>query len=108
MPITKNGRPRTVPVSKRAIEVLAGLSRSSDGRVFPIARWALEQVFAGACQRAGLVNFRFHDLRHTAITWMAKKVPNLIELASITGHSNLSMLKRYYHVTAEELALKLG
>lgn len=108
LPLTKNGRPRTVPLSKRAIEVLEALPRSIDGRVFPIARWTVEQVFSGACVRAGLDDFRFHDLRHTATTRMAKKVPNVIELAAITGHSNLSMLKRYYHVTAEELALKLG
>lgn len=108
LPITKNGRPRSVPLSKRAIEVLQALPRSIDGRVFPVTRWAMEQVFSGACQRAELVDLRFHDLRHTATTRMAKKVPNLIELSAITGHANLSMLRRYYHVTAEELALKLG
>lgn len=108
LPMTKNGRPRSVPLSTKAIGVLTGLPRSIDGRVFPVARWTLEQVFAGACQRAGLVDFRFHDLRHTATTRMAKKIPNLIELSAITGHANLAMLKRYYHVTAEELAIKLG
>jgi integrase len=108
LPITKNGRPRSVPLSSKAVEVLQTLPRSIDGRVFPVTRWAMEQVFTGACQRAGIADFRFHDLRHTATTRMAKKVPNLIELAGITGHANLSMLKRYYHVTAEELAMKLG
>ncbi|MCE1182498.1 MAG: hypothetical protein LWW81_09375 [Rhodocyclales bacterium] len=39
---------------------------------------------------------------------MARKVPNVVELASVTGHSSLQMLKRYYHPHAEEIALKLG
>jgi integrase len=108
LPMTKNGRPRSVPLSSKAIEVLSVLPRSIDGRVFPIARWTVEQVFAGACERAGIAGLRFHDLRHTATSRMATKIPNLIELSAITGHANLSMLRRYYHVTAEELARKLG
>ncbi|ONJ17309.1 tyrosine-type recombinase/integrase [Burkholderia cenocepacia] len=53
-------------------------------------------------------DFRFHDLRHQAITNMAKKIPNVIELSRISGHSNLKMLARYYSTRPEELALKLG
>jgi hypothetical protein len=39
---------------------------------------------------------------------MAKKLPNLIELAAVTGHKDVRMLARYYHPKAEDLALKLG
>lgn len=106
--ITKNGQPRSVPLSWKAVGVLKSMPRSIDGRVFPIEYWTVEHVFEGACRRAGILGLHFHDLRHTATTRMAKKVPNLIELSAITGHANLSMLKRYYHVSAEELALKLG
>ena len=105
---SKNGRPRDVPLSSRAVDVLLALPHSIDGRVFPISRWTVEQVFEGARDRAGLENLRFHDLRHTATSRLARKVPNVIELAAITGHSNVGMLKRYYHITAEELAQKLG
>ncbi|MDD5250476.1 MAG: site-specific integrase [Rhodocyclaceae bacterium] len=108
LPITKNGRPRAVPLSSRALSTLGCLPRSIDGRVFPVARWTVEQVFEGACSRAGIENLRWHDLRHTATSRLAKKVPNVIELAAITGHSNVGMLKRYYHITAEELALKIA
>ena len=38
---------------------------------------------------------------------MAKKLPNLIELSSVSGHKSLKMLQRYYHPDAEELARKL-
>ena len=39
---------------------------------------------------------------------VAKKLPNLIELAAVTGHKDVRMLARYYHPKAEDLALKLG
>jgi predicted RecB family endonuclease len=39
---------------------------------------------------------------------MAEKLPNLIELSAVTGHKSLSMLNRYYHPSAENLARKLG
>ena len=51
---------------------------------------------------------RFHDLRRTAITRMAEKLPNVVELAAVSGHKSLMVLKRYYQPTAEALALKLG
>jgi integrase len=108
LPITKNGKPRTVPLSPRALEVLRALPRAIDGRVFPITRWTVEQVFERARRVAGIEDFRFHDTRHTATTRLARKVPNVIELAAITGHSNVAMLKRYYHVTADELAQKIA
>lgn len=70
--------------------------------------FTLDAAFKRAIQRAGLVNFHFHDLRHTAITAMAERLPNLIELSAVTGHKSLAMLKRYYHPDVAELAKKLG
>lgn len=68
----------------------------------------LAAAFKRATVRACLDNFRFHDLRHTATSRMADKLPNVIELAAVTGHQSLQMLKRYYHPNAEVLAKKLG
>ena len=107
LPMTKNGRPRSVPLSTRAIGVLTGLPRDPSGMVFPITDMAMEAAFRKACKRAGIDNLRFHDLRHTGTTRMAGKLPNAIELAAVTGHQTLQMLKRYYHPSAEALALKL-
>ena len=53
-------------------------------------------------------DLRFHDLRHEATSRQTEKLPNLIELASVTGHKDLQMLKRYYHPRVEDLAKKLG
>ncbi len=105
---TKNGESRNVPLSSRAIAVLEHLPRSIDDRVFPTTEDALKKAFSRTCERAGIEDFHFHDLRHEATSRLAEKLPNLIELASVTGHKDLRMLKRYYHPRAEDLARKLG
>ncbi len=61
-----------------------------------------------ATKLAGLIDLRFHDLRHVATTSLAKRLPNVIELAAVPGHKSLHMLKRYYHPDAADLARKLG
>jgi len=106
--LTKNGQSRTVPLSTRAIETLQALPRSIDGRVLPVNFAALETNFKRARERAGLKDVRIHDLRHTAATRLAEKLPNLLELSAVTGHKSLAMLKRYYHPNPELLAEKLG
>lgn len=108
LPMTKNGSTRTVPLSLKAVATLAALPRDSDDRVFPLSEMAMEAAFRRACTRANIVNLHFHDLRHTATSRMAEKLPNVIELASVTGHQTIQMLKRYYHPKAEMLAKKLG
>jgi integrase len=105
---TKNGESRCVPLSTAAVEVLRGLKGDDGKPVFPVTAWAVAAAFKHATVRAGLAYFRFHDLRHTAITAMSGKLPNVIELAAVTGHKSLKMLQRYYHPRAEDLALKLG
>jgi integrase len=108
LPVTKNGEGRYVPLSSRAVAILEGLRRSLSGYVFPIKPQTVAAAFMKASDRAGLGDVRFHDLRHTATTALANKLPNLIELSSVTGHKSLSMLKKYYHPKASELARKLG
>lgn len=108
LPDTKNGTRRVVPLSSRAVEVLRALPHSIDGYVLPISKAALHLRFKQACLRAGIEGLRFHDLRHTATTRIAAKLPNLAELSAVTGHKSLQMLKRYFHPDAEDLARKLG
>ena len=105
---TKNGDRRVVPLSSKAIEILQKTPRSLCGRVFPLSRAAQAKAFKEALKRSKLDDLHFHDLRHTAITNMARKLPNVIELAAVSGHKSLRMLQRYYHPDAVELAAKLG
>lgn len=108
LPNTKNGDSRTVPLSSSAVHILADLPRHISGAVIPVKYFTLEAAFKRGVRRAGLDGIRFHDLRRTAITRMAEKLPNLIELAAVSGHKSLMVLKRYYKPNAAELAKKLG
>jgi integrase len=108
LPTSKNGRPRLVPLSSAAVAVLASMCNRSEGAVFSIAAQTTAAAFKRATVRACIKGLRFHDLRHTATSRMADKLPNVIELAAVTGHSSIQMLKRYYHPNATLLARKLG
>lgn len=104
---TKNGNSRTVPLSSRAVEILKGLTRNISGPVFATSETAITEGFQRAIQRAGIQDFRFHDLRHEATSRLAEKL-QMHELAKVTGHKSPRMLMRYYHPKAEDLARKLG
>lgn len=125
---TKNGTPlRAIPLSRKAIDLLESLPRS-DKRVFPT--WAAsdsfnkawrtaiadaQQAYAKDCKTKGiqpdesfLVDLVFHDLRHEATSRLFEKHRlDSMEIAMITGHKSLAMLKRYTHLRASELAKQL-
>lgn len=107
LPTTKNGESRNVPLSSRAVVVLRGLPRSISGRVFIASETAVTEGFQRAAIRAGITDFKFHDLRHEATSRLAEKL-QMHELAKVTGHKSTRMLLRYYHPRAEDLAKKLG
>lgn len=108
LPDTKNGERRVVPLSTKAIQILNSIPHSIDGRVFPISEEALKHGFTRLCQRAGISDLHFHDLRHEATSRLFEKGLNLMEVASITGHKTLQMLQRYTHLRPENLLQKLG
>lgn len=108
LPTSKNGHPRNVPLSRAAIAVLKSIPINESGRVFSISAQTLAAAFKRATRRAPVAGLRFHDLRHAATSRMAERLPNVIELAAVTGHQSLQMLKRYYHPSAQALAQKLG
>lgn len=107
IPTSKNGDSRYIPLSIHAIEVLKHLPNSESEKVFPLNKSSVSISFTRASRKANIKNIHFHDLRHTAITKMAGKITNVIELSAITGHKTLSMLKRYIHLNIEDLAKKL-
>ncbi len=109
LPDTKNGDARTVPLSTTAIKVLRTLPGSLHGQVFPgLTTEAIKRAFIRTVRRAGIKDLRFHDLRHEATTRLFERGLNIMEVASITGHKDLRMLRRYTHLKAEDLARKLG
>ena len=105
----KNGEARAVPLNSEAVAVLEALPRSINGVVFPVERMTLYHAFAAACKRAKLDNFTWHDLRHEALSRLAERGDfSVLELAAVSGHKTLQMLKRYTHLQATKLAEKMG
>ncbi len=77
--------------------------------VFPgLTTDAIRRSFTRAIRRAGIEDLHFHDLRHEATIRLFEKGLNIMEVASVTGHKDLRMLRRYTHLKAEDLARKLG
>lgn len=105
---TKNGDRRDVPLSTAAVTILSDLPRAIDGRAFPITQDNLEGYWRRATKAAEIADLRFHDLRHEATSRLFEKGLNPMEVAAITGHKTLQMLKRYTHLRAEDLASRLG
>jgi len=108
LPDTKNGDSRAVPLSLRALQILEDIGKQPTGAVFITKPDSVSQAFNRACKRANLADLRFHDLRHEATSRFFERGLNTMEVSSITGHKTLSMLKRYTHLKAADLALKLG
>lgn len=107
--MTKNGEARAVPLSSRAIELLKSIPHAAGNRVILVEKQSLHSVFKTACRRAKIEDFTWHDLRHESISRYAERGDfSILELASISGHKTLQMLKRYTHLQAEKLAAKMG
>lgn len=106
---TKNGDARTVPLSKKALELLTILveGRGGDEHIIPVSSGSLGVYYREVRRKAGVVDLRFHDTRHEAATRLSRKLSNVLELSAVTGHRSLQSLKRYYNPTASELAAKL-
>lgn len=99
---------RTIPLSPACVSMLRSLPHSLEGHVFPVSIETLKQAYARAVARAGIQDFTFHDLRHDALTRLAKLGLNILELRCISGHATANMLQRYVSIDAGDLAKKLA
>jgi len=102
---TKNGERRAVPLTGQALALMrqhAKVRRLDTALVFPDASGkralGIREAFEGAVERAGIVDFRFHDLRHTFASYLAMNGASLLEIAEVLGHKTLTMVKRYAHL----------
>ena len=107
IPETKNGHPRTIPLTEEAVRLLKRLPHSMDGRVIPISATCLRMAWDRALRRADIMDLHFHDLRHEAISRFFEMGLSVPEVALISGHKDPRMLFRYTHLRAEDVARKL-
>lgn len=102
IPTSKNGKPREIPLTKRALEILSDIDYE-----FCTSDSALRMAWQRTIKRAGIYNLRFHDLRHEAISRFFEKGLNVSEIMQISGHSDVKSLMRYTHPRPRDIANKL-
>ena len=103
---TKNNERRAVPLTSHALELLkemASVRRIDTDLVFPFkgGRYGVRGPWSKALKTADIENFRFHDLRHSAASYLAMNGATLAEIAEVLGHKTLQMVKRYAHLTEQ-------
>ncbi|MCD4750479.1 MAG: site-specific integrase [Thermoanaerobaculales bacterium] len=101
---TKNGERRAAPLAGHALDQVKELTkvrRIDDDRVFPMTPGGLRWFFEKAVKSASIEDFRFHDLRHSAASYLAMNGATLAEIAEVLGHKTLAMVKRYSHLTEQ-------
>jgi len=108
LPETKNGSKRDVPLSLKARDALIRLGVKPKGRVFGYTSNGLKSAWRIMCQRLSIEDLHFHDLRHEACSRLFELgTLDVMEIAAISGHKSLAMLKRYTHLKASKLVKKL-
>ncbi len=116
---TKNGEPRGVPLVKNAYAAIKALRKEHADRhrgqvknedlLFPSEAnpdtpIEMRKSWETALRRANITDFRFHDLRHTAASYLAMEGATAPEIAEILGHKSLQMVKRYSHFNKAHIA----
>jgi len=103
----KNGKPHSVPLNEMALSVLRRREGTHPTRVFTYEGAPIRQVntkaWTKALQRAGIDDFRWHDLRHTFATWHRQAGTPTHELQRLGGWKTAAMVERYAHVAPEGL-----
>jgi len=118
IPETKTDTPRTIPLSTRAIKALRDQIKSisdanvvqmeRDPKLFSMSAPMFRHEIHKYRVKLDMEDWRFHDLRHEATSRLFERGLNVMEVALVTGHQDLRMLKRYTHLRAEDLVERLG
>lgn len=117
LPVTKNGTARSVLLSDQPLELLrereAEVTQTNDGKrpiglvfpskVNPQAPIDLRKPWVSALKSAKIPEFRFHDLRHTAASYLALDGASLLSISKVLGHKSTKMTERYAHLTESHL-----
>lgn len=103
---TKNGSDRTVPMPAALVAVVTDYAKVRP--IDPTARLFPHNFRFDWREVQGVVpNFRFHDTRHNVASQLAMAGASLLDIAAVTGHKTLAMVKRYSHLSDDHVRGKL-
>ena len=102
---TKNGERREIPINDTLLQALSGILRRLDcNYVFynPNTLKPFDNIkrsFASALRKSHILDFHFHDLRHTFASWLVMAGVDLITVKELLGHKDIKMTLRYSHLS---------
>ncbi len=110
---TKSKKRRSVPINRTARSSLIN-RLSFRAEYCPASPWVfcnesgerikdVKRSFATACRRAGITDFRVHDMRHTCAAWLVTAGVPLSEVRDLLGHSTVTVTERYAHLAPEKV-----
>jgi integrase len=103
LPQTKNGEGRIVYLNNLAMAalklVLPPNGNPTDTLFRGISPERISVAFSRACRKVNIQDFRFHDLRHTAASWLRMQGADIHTVAQLLGHKDLGMAARYQHLS---------
>ncbi|MBM4284353.1 MAG: site-specific integrase [Deltaproteobacteria bacterium] len=110
---TKTNEGRLVPLNGEMVEMFKAMPRGLPAlRVFPYKGKAFgstfQRAFETARKRAGIENFTFHDLRHTAINNWRLQGHDFFRIMAASGHKTMNIFRRYNTVSKDELKALVG
>ena len=113
LPATKNGDSRIVYLNLLALNALRMVPQNSDAKpndlLFPnVEPENVSVAFKRLCVKLKILDFRFHDLRHSAASWMRMKGADIHTVAQLLGHKDLRMAARYQHLSPAFLSEAVG
>ena len=110
----KSSQSRTIPLNKQAAEILNEWKRFCDDSpiesemVFPnpVSGEPMTEIGSAwnrVLEKAKIYKFRFHDLRHTFASKLARKGVDLYRISKLLGHADITMTLRYAHLSLGHL-----
>ena len=108
-----NGEGRIVYLNRFAQSALESLAFNQNTKpadlIFQnITAERVSRAFRRTVRRLGIANFRFHDLRHTAASWLRMSGADIHTVAQLLGHKDLRMAARYQHLSSSFLTEAVG
>ena len=105
---TKNGERREIPINETLYNALSGLARHISGFVFANPGTGkpycdIKKSFTSALRKSRILDFKFHDLRHTFASWLVMGRVDLTTVKELLGHKSITMTLRYSHLASSHI-----